>query len=721
MRLCICIPLLYRNTQSHPRGLFPRQNPVFLLSATLCYPTATATIILIMPSPQRFSPACPPRKPLHERSDSHTNERTAPTVRIIGDPHARIYASSPFPSLPAHILSPKRTDTGSQGLVFEDDEEDVSDQDGSKLRPGHEVFAASPSMSGGSKDKEVAAVSNENESRFRFSTAEAALPRSSLYPSAPAQQSSSSSSSTVPDFPVDSASFAQEMQSTHGGERISDESIQLPNVPRRGEALGSHRHTQDFSLTPLRSSMPSKSSDTSLSSSGSTGTVIITRSQGRPARGSYSAFPPTNRPTSTRSGSSQSTSRKLASHGSDEDFSVVSTGSLRSPALSSYSTSDPGRNSSIAAARLPAAVQSGAYIQYPVLRPPTTSGSWAESIASPVPRPLRVVNRDVERWNPHLSTVHSEDADDRHSGSMWRQDSGGTSGRSSFPSNSFSDRSDMPLAPRPAQVRRSRDYSGSTIRVVKESNDNLTALPPIPGSRDSAVYSVVSRNSFRRRSRRNTLQTRPSSRGSFLRDGIPAWARYTRRHRILCLRVGNIADWDYRSYYARHGSSMDLGSRPQTSASVSNENNFTGISRPRNRHHHTNTLSRNRNSFGINTGGYDNIIAEIHERPRPTVSQVWSPHLWQDRRNTSKRRSMFKAPTIDEQAEGHALTRRNVQILLFAIGFIFPFGMITSSFMQQHWDFIMEMKTILIRFNVSMVCCLLPPPSPQTTFCSQSP
>ena len=483
-----------------------------------------------MPSPQRFSAKCPPRKPLHERSESHVNERASPTLRIIGDPHAHIYASSPFPTLPAHILSPKSTEASSQGLVFEDEDEDVSDEDGSKLRPGQEAFATSTSdtSKGKGKGKGIAAIENENASRFRFPPVEPTLHPSSLYPSTASQQSSLF---RAPDFYVNVHSSAPMMRGMHGNEPMSDEIIQLPSVPGRGEALGSHSHTQDFSPIPLRPSMHSKSSDTSLSSSGSTGTVVVTRSQGRLPRGSYSAFPV--RPSSSRYSSAHSTPPRLASRELDEEDSPGSSGSPRSTVLS---TSDPGRTSSINVARMQAAVQSGVYLQYPVLRPPTASGSWAESTSSKLTRPPRAASRDVDRWNPHLSTVLSEDADDRNSGTMWHEESMSGSGRSSFPSNSFSDRSDVPLSPRRSHVRRSRDFSGSTIRVVKENNENLTALPPIPGSRDSAIYSAVSRNSFRR-SRRNTLQTRPSSRGSFLRDGIPAWARCAKRHRSAACRL----------------------------------------------------------------------------------------------------------------------------------------------------------------------------------------
>lgn len=56
-----------------------------------------------------------------------------------------------------------------------------------------------------------------------------------------------------------------------------------------------------------------------------------------------------------------------------------------------------------------------------------------------------------------------------------------------------------------------------------------------------------------------------------------------------------------------------------------------------------------------------------------------------------KRRSLFKAPSMDEQAEGSALSRRNAQIVLFAVGFVFPFGMLDPT--------ISFCKFILLRFK----------------------
>lgn len=63
------------------------------------------------------------------------------------------------------------------------------------------------------------------------------------------------------------------------------------------------------------------------------------------------------------------------------------------------------------------------------------------------------------------------------------------------------------------------------------------------------------------------------------------------------------------------------------------------------------------------------------------MSPNWSPHLWHDRTSLGRRRTIFQAPSIDEQAEGKAPSRRNAQIALFVIGFIFPFGWFIASFL----------------------------------------
>ena len=75
-------------------------------------------------------------------------------------------------------------------------------------------------------------------------------------------------------------------------------------------------------------------------------------------------------------------------------------------------------------------------------------------------------------------------------------------------------------------------------------------------------------------------------------------------------------------------------------------------------------------------------MAEVMGPPRHRLSPTWSPHLWPNGASLGKRRSIFVAPSLDEQAEGNAPSKRTAQILLFAIGFIFPPGELNLSYEQ---------------------------------------
>ena len=67
------------------------------------------------------------------------------------------------------------------------------------------------------------------------------------------------------------------------------------------------------------------------------------------------------------------------------------------------------------------------------------------------------------------------------------------------------------------------------------------------------------------------------------------------------------------------------------------------------------------------------FVGEEVRGPRRTRDGTnWSPHLWHNRQSAIKRRTLFLAPSIDEEAEGKGLTRRNSQIWLFALGFVVP-------------------------------------------------
>jgi hypothetical protein len=321
------------------------------------------------------------------------------------------------------------------------------------------------------------------------------------------------------------AHFAAMKQSRAGAEPITEELIPLPIIPRRDEALGSHRHPQAFKVVPQptpQAPIATRSSDASLSSAESTGTVV--RTKPRPSGGSYSAFPIYPRSGSSMSNSSLSASNKQASSKSDEDFSPGSPVSPISPVLSAFSSPHTRRAPSTSqTSHRHVSSQDGINIQYPALRSPFASKLWAESSPSEaIARPTRHPNRGSGRWNPHLSAVPSEDTEERNSGTTRRPDSSNPSDAhyASFPSNT------RMLPPHPALLTVTRDVTDSTIRVVNEREDAGTALPPlpVPESRGSSYPGYTGRSL--QDARRNTLQPRPSSRGSFRRDGIPAWARY---------------------------------------------------------------------------------------------------------------------------------------------------------------------------------------------------
>lgn len=96
----------------------------------------------------------------------------------------------------------------------------------------------------------------------------------------------------------------------------------------------------------------------------------------------------------------------------------------------------------------------------------------------------------------------------------------------------------------------------------------------------------------------------------------------------------------------------------------------------------------------------DDTPVEVRGPASRKVTGEWSPHLWHDRRARA-RRSIFKAPSIDEEAEGSGLSRRTVQIWLFAGGFIFPLGKCRRA-APVGWCMCLTDR------EISVDCCLCP-------------
>lgn len=592
--------------------------------------------------PPRPSKGSPPRRAaLHERSDSHTNERAPPTLRIIGDPQAQIHASSPFPTKPSHILSPK-----------------VYDGQGSTIGP-------SLGVSNGREPQ----IETKNDIEDQLNTVTPPQPRSGSLDTkdgfyTPMQ-------GTIPEPDTNTSFPAMEEDIDNNDSRVSDDVVQLPSISPGLESseLYGTANPREAARQPA-----SKDSDASLSSSNSTGTVIVKRTRDGRGRGSYSAFPNTARPGSSKSNLSLSTAPKPITRDMGGVDSPISPISPSSPISPGYAMPQERRVSSVPMyANLHASSQNSVNLQYPVIRPPSASASWVEP-PNPIPRrPSRTLERHQDRWNPHLSTVPSEgtgsQSEGRSSQTTWLPDSSRVS-KSSFTAAKARGSSDMPPLPSTSPVRESsdlpplpnppavyqRDVTGSTIRVVNDPEDDLpTPLPPIPKSRGSEYLGVASGDT------RYSVVTKRGSRASFFRDSIPAWAK---------------------AYYARPLSATSTSKdRSDRRPSTSTENISLNMFRPRT-HAMAADDQRRRSSLALGRVRPGRLnLAEVSDTPRQTLSPNWSPHLWHNIASLSSRRTIFQAPSLDEQAEGNAPSKRTVQILLFAIGFIFPPAWFIAAFL----------------------------------------
>lgn len=87
-------------------------------------------------------------------------------------------------------------------------------------------------------------------------------------------------------------------------------------------------------------------------------------------------------------------------------------------------------------------------------------------------------------------------------------------------------------------------------------------------------------------------------------------------------------------------------------------------------------LDQPRGRTGQNTGSMDiapasdHPVAAVIRNLKKQTSSIWSPHLARDRR--AARFSMWEPPTANWSVDKGLTGRRNAQITMFVVGFIFP-------------------------------------------------
>jgi hypothetical protein len=273
------------------------------------------------------------------------------------------------------------------------------------------------------------------------------------------------------------------------------------------------------------------------------------------------------------------------------------------------------------------------------------------------------------QWSSQLSTVMSEsDAESEGEvGSSRAVSPASYPARWAGPSPSHSrSASDSLDRPHPTQSR----YGQRDARLVRDQDEHgdgltdLEALQHRPSrTRLSSFLSSVSD--------RNLHSSASSRANSFSSSSIPAWARlYYGSGERRCLAAPS-SDSMFSDYHeSRSASSFRSGS-------------------PSTEHFPPNIYSQRRRPREVGGRGPPSSTGSMVIAPtsnpafaalppmggmgiRRKTSSVWSPHLRHDQR--ASRYSIWEPPSVSWSSESGLFGRRNVQVVLFVLGFAVPFG-----------------------------------------------
>ncbi|KAI1866055.1 uncharacterized protein JN550_008033 [Neoarthrinium moseri] len=315
--------------------------------------------------------------------------------------------------------------------------------------------------------------------------------------------------------------------------------------------------------------------------------------------------------------------------------------------------------------------------------------SWAPPLNPIAPRRLMDPNSHV--WSSQLSTVMSEDeGSDRNSRQLSMSSGSGPDYRSMRSgsrhsrqmlsiSSSLAGAEELSIeSPRSHSRSNSRGDSGNfmmrsarelpqpparTVRDVDEHGDGLADLHELhhKGSRPRLAHLLTHKSSDR------DLHSSASSRaGSFSSTTLPVWAKiYYGSGERKWLAAPSI-----RSYTddSRPESSFGHSGSPTTEQFPPNI--FSPRRRPREVHPDDRPVSHE-----VSTSRLSGVRLGV----RKMTSSIWSPHLAPDRR--ASRLSIWQPPSMTWSADKGAFGRRNVQILFFAVGFVFPFAWMIAAFL----------------------------------------
>ncbi|KAK9423900.1 hypothetical protein SUNI508_03916 [Seiridium unicorne] len=308
--------------------------------------------------------------------------------------------------------------------------------------------------------------------------------------------------------------------------------------------------------------------------------------------------------------------------------------------------------------------------------------SWAPQSSS-VPQASRMEPQPQSQphvWSSQLSTVMSEDERSdrasRHLSLSSAADQGSVSYGSRHSRQMLSISSSLLALEELSTDSRSHSRSNSgqfmmrgareipppTIRDLDEHGDGLADLHELQhkGSRPRLSHLLNHKSSDK------SLRSSVSSRaGSLSATTLPQWARiYYGSGERRWLAPPSIRSCSDDS---RPASSFGVSASPTTDQFPPN------IFSPRRRAREVHPDDR-----PISTEVTPRRFSGLHKGLKKMTSSLWSPHLEEDRR--AHHQSMWQGPPSSAPESG-VFGPRNRQVLLFAVGFIFPFAWMVAAFL----------------------------------------
>ncbi|KAJ0141969.1 Uncharacterized protein HZ326_15190 [Fusarium oxysporum f. sp. albedinis] len=204
-----------------------------------------------------------------------------------------------------------------------------------------------------------------------------------------------------------------------------------------------------------------------------------------------------------------------------------------------------------------------------------------------------------------------------------------------------------------------RDPATGTIRLVRDHDEDGDGLA------DLEVYHHPSSRSRMGRFLSSYSSDRSLRSTASFNAAVPAWARV---YYGSGERKWLAAQPSMESMYSEYSQSQPPDG--QLSRSPSQDANATNIRNPRRRprealpHQHSNT-----GSMDISAAPAHPALAVVRNIKKQT-SSIWSPHLARDRRPVSQ--SIWQPPASQWEARSELTGRRNAQVTMFVVGFVFP-------------------------------------------------